>query len=38
MMKKLIEAIVRFARKEWFLLVMAVVITLIFAIYEWIAS
>jgi hypothetical protein len=37
-MKKLIHGIVRFVRKEWFLLVMALVITLIFVLYEWIAS
>ncbi len=37
-MKKLIYAIVRFARKEWFLLVMAAVITLIFVLYDWIVS
>jgi hypothetical protein len=37
-MKKLIHAIVRFVRKEWFLLVMAAVITLIFVLYEWIVG
>jgi hypothetical protein len=37
-MKKLIHAIVRFMRKEWFLLVMAVVIALIFVLAEWIAG